>query len=163
MLQGILSASSLAFFLATSSGCGLLPKWEPEGETGPVSKVFKVKYDKAWDATQKVLAKYPIEVNNIDLGLLKTDTIKAYSVWRPPNAKELSGGYRYKLTVRLIKGKHNSTKVTVSKEITLKKDFFANEKTLPTDGLEEKVILYRIHRELKIKRAIDKLQSKSNS
>lgn len=166
-LQGILSAFSLFFVLATSTGCGLMSKPKETTVKSPVSRIYKYQFDKVWEATQKVLSKYSISVNNIDLGLLKTEHIKVNSIWKSPHQKkEPSGGYKYQITVRLVKGKHNgkpSTKVSVFKKIKLQKDFFTKVKLKPTDGLEEKVILYRILREIKIKNAIDKLQSQSNS
>jgi hypothetical protein len=49
-----------------------------------------------------------------------------------------------------------STEVSIEKRISLEKNFFAEGKRLPSDGLEEEGLLYRIDRELTIERALDK-------
>jgi hypothetical protein len=48
-------------------------------------------------------------------------------------------------------------KVTLTKKIEVKRDFFSEPKPLETDGLEEMVLFYRIERELIIEEAIKKL------
>ena len=55
-----------------------------------------------------------------------------------------------------------ATKVTIVKESNLQPDFFSDPRALPSDGLEEKAILYRIRREIEIERALAKAQKKQN-
>jgi hypothetical protein len=101
----------------------------------------------------------------MDLGVLETDEIKGYKVWMPPHRASSSGGLSYKLNVRVVKGSvegRQSVRVTVMKDLELKKDFFADTKKLPSDGLEEKSILYRVRRELLIDKALQKAQQQKN-
>lgn len=159
--------SSLILLFSLVSGCGSLfaDNREPPATFGPREQIYFASFDQVWRATQLALQKYPIRVNNMDLGVLETDNIKGYKVWMPPHRKSASGGLSYKLNVRVVKGVvdgRSSVRVTVMKDTEMKKDFFASSKKLPSDGLEERSILYRIKRELLIDKALQKAQKKMN-
>lgn len=128
------------------------------------SKVYKASYEETWQATQKALSKYRLELSNIDKGLLKTEVIKGAKAWRSPTRKRpYSAGYSSQLKIRVIKGrigKKPTVKVVIKKNVELQKDFFSQKKPLPSDGLEEKMILYRIKREIIINRGLDKAYEK---
>lgn len=128
-------------------------------------KIFYFPYDSVWRAAQLAL-KYPIAINNMDNGVLETDLIKADDGFLAPGeAKTPSSGVRYKITLVLAKGKvdgRESVRVTVSKSIEKKRDFFSDPETLNTDGLEEMTIFYRIERELLIDEALKKAAKQSN-
>jgi hypothetical protein len=65
------------------------------------------------------------------------------------------------LVFNFAKGKtegRESTRVTVEKKIERLRDFFSEADPLPSDGLEEKVIFYRIEREIVIADALKKAQ-----
>jgi hypothetical protein len=143
---------------------------KPYGGTGRKSaqaiqqKVFYVSYDNVWRAAQLAL-KYPIAVNNMDLGVLETDFIKADEGFiLPGNEKLPMAGFRYKITLNIAKGRaegRDSVRVTINKQIEKKKNFFSDPELLTSDGLEEKVLFYRIDRELIIDEGLKK-GAKSN-
>lgn len=122
-------------------------------------KIFYARYDSVWRAAQLSL-KYPVAINNMDNGVLETDYIKAVDGYSPPHENKVpSSGVRYKITLILVKGKvdgRESVRVTVGKVTEKKRDFFSDPEAMPTDGLEESVILYRIERELQIEEALKK-------
>lgn len=122
-------------------------------------KVFIGSYDSVWRAAQLSL-KYPIGVNNMDHGILETDYIKADDGFISPTEEDVpSSGIRYKISLTLAKGKtegRESVRVTISKNIERKRDFFSDPEPLVTDGLEEKILFYRIERELLIDEALKK-------
>jgi hypothetical protein len=156
------TAALLALGLVASA-CMSPPK--PKKSPPPQRMVFTYKYDRVWRAAQLALAKYPIRVNDMDSGVLETDYIRGEMAWvSPPKTRKPPGGYRYKISVRMVKGWHKKTmapivKVTVLKQAEYQKNFFsAFEKTL-SDGLEEKSLLYRMGRELKIEKALSKVKS----
>lgn len=158
---------SLSVALAVSSlvsSCSLFAeKGEPPATFGPREQVFYSPFDDVWRATQISLSKYPIRVNNLDLGVLETDKIKGYKVWMPPHKSMSSGGLSYSLNIRVVKGGVEglpAVRVTIMKDLELQRDFFSEVQKLPSDGLEEKSILYRIKRELQIDRALKKAQQK---
>ncbi len=117
-------------------------------------KIYYASYDNVWRAAQLAL-KYPIAMNNMDNGVLETEFIKADEGFQPPFQEEAgaSSGLRYKINMILVKGKsegRDSVRVTIRKTTEKRRDFFADPETIESDGLEEKVIFYRIDRELQI-------------
>ncbi len=122
-------------------------------------KVFYYSYDSVWRAAQLAL-KYPIAINNMDNGVLETDFIKSDDGFLSPGlSRGPSSGVRYKITLVLAKGKvdgKDGVRVTISKVIEKKRDFFSDPESLSTDGLEEMVVFYRIDRELIIDEALKK-------
>ena len=146
----------------TLTSCSLFSKsGEQEANLlGPVSKTYAAAYDKVWRATQKSLVKYPIKINNVDAGIIETEDIKGLNVWSPPHkARVKQPGLRYSFNVLLIRGEQGgkpATEVIIEKHLHITKNFFSTGKRLPSDGLEEKSLHYRIQRELTLERALDK-------
>ncbi|MFN7727671.1 MAG: hypothetical protein ACK5P7_00795 [Bdellovibrio sp.] len=120
-------------------------------------KIFFYSYDSVWRAAQLAL-KYPIAVNNMDNGILETDWVRGVDGFRPAHlSREASPGVRYKVQLSLVKGKaerRESVRVTIVKKIEKQRDFFSEPEPLETDGLEEKVLFYRMERELVIEEAL---------
>lgn len=128
-------------------------------------KVYYYTYDNVWRAAQLSL-KYPIAVNNMDHGILETDFIKADDGFIAPIEDKIpSSGVRYKITLTLSKGKvdgREGVRVNIAKLVEKKRDFFSETETLVSDGLEEKVIFYRMERELIIDDALKKAARAGN-
>ena len=143
-------------------GCSLFDK-KPSAHQrmGQINKqkVFFASYDNVWRAAHAVL-KYPIAQENQDTGVIETEYIKGVDGWIPPNEQRPpSSGIRYKLTLIFAKGKteaRESTRVTIEKCLEILCDFFSEPETMETDGLEEKIIFYRIERELIVNEALKK-------
>ncbi len=146
----------------TLAGCARTPvqEYDPRKAAGPKQKVFENKYDQVWRAVQLALSNYPVRVNDMDSGVLETDFIRGQTAWVSPHRKQqIPSGLRYKVIVRVLKGKMSGGKaiqVTILKRIEFQKDFFSRYSPVKTDGLEEIAILYRIERELLIQRALEK-------
>ncbi len=119
-----------------------------------------------WRSVNVVLQPYPLRVSNMDQGILETDSLRGNRVWTLPyKADRTTNGESYRLVLRVIKGalaKKDATKITIIKEVNLQRDFFSDPRPLPSDGMEEKAILYRIAREIQIERALAKAQKKQN-
>ncbi|MCB0362431.1 MAG: hypothetical protein KDD35_06905 [Bdellovibrionales bacterium] len=165
-MQLIFSFFPFVWIFPIISGCALFAdNKEPPPSFGPREQVYYAEFDQVWRATQIALSKYPIKINNLDLGILETDTVKGYKAWMPPHKSSASGGLSYNINVRVVKGgveNRPAVRVTIIKEIELKRDFFAEVQRLPSDGLEERSLLYRIGRELQIDRALKKAQDANN-
>lgn len=131
----------------------------------PVQGIFYESYEKVWRAAQFALSGYPLAVNNIDTGKLETDEIKGFDIWKPPHEKKEPGsGMRSRIDILVSKGRAKgrpSVRVRIDKKIEVQKDFFSDVESLQSDGFEEKVILYRIQRELAIERALAKASSQA--
>jgi hypothetical protein len=149
------------------ASCSSTPKVAPKVRDSQFSfqKIFYFPYDNVWRAAQLSL-KYPIAINNMDHGVLETDFIKADDGFIAPVEEKIpSSGIRYKITLTLAKGKtegRESVRVTINKYLEKKRDFFSEAEVLPTDGLEEKVIFYRMERELIIDEALKKAARGAN-
>ncbi len=152
------------FVLIFLSACAT-PEHKFDGFS-PLEKVFQDSYEKVWRASQIALQKYPLKINNIDKGILETDWVKGKEVFEPivPSAI-YNSGLQYRLSLKVIKGQlggDDSVKVTVQKETQKHRDFFAETESLASDSYEEKIILYRIQREVQIDNALEQAQESDN-
>jgi hypothetical protein len=125
--------------------------------SGAPSQVYFATYETVW-RSMKLAVRYPIAMDNMDEGILVTDWIREVDGYRPPH--ETSGGrpgVRYRLQLQAIRGRvggRASVKVTIDKQIQRVADFFSTPTPLPSDKIEEKVLLYRIGRELAIEEGL---------
>lgn len=150
---------SLSLFI---TGCAIIDNPpEPSKEVLKkqiYQKVFLAPYDEVWRAAHTAL-KYPIVNENQDTGVIETEYIKANEGFIAPEQKMPSSGIRYKITMLLAKGKtqgRESVRVTIDKKVEKLKDFFSDTEVLNSDGLEEKIIFYRMERELMISKGLKK-------
>lgn len=132
----------------------------------PVVQVFFAKYEEVEAALKLAMLKYPQRVDNTEAGIFETDYVKGDARFKPPNKQiEYTSGYRYRILIRLVRGKTDAkpaVKVVVLKQIEQVHDFFSEPNPLPSDGLEEAIILYRIGRELQINKALQRASEKQN-
>ncbi|UOF01489.1 hypothetical protein [Bdellovibrio reynosensis] len=144
----------------TLFGCSLFDK-KPSAHARMAQinkqKVFFANYDAVWRAAHAVL-KYPIAQENQDTGVIETEYIKGIDGWLPPNEQRPpSSGIRYRLMLTFAQGKaegRESVRVTIDKKMEILRDFFSEPEPIESDGLEEKIIFYRIERELIINEAL---------
>lgn len=145
-------------------GCASSDEYkDPKGNLD-YRRTFNVPYDMVWRATQQAMLNYPMNVNNMDTGQLQTLYITGKHRYKPPHKakRTLPSGYQYRLNVNIVKG-IKRTRVVISKEARLQKDFFSEPKELETDGFEEKALLYRIKREIIVEKILKKQMEKSAS
>lgn len=125
-------------------------------------KIFLASYDIVWRAAHSAV-KYTIASENQDYGAIETDFIKAVDGWLPPDqTKPQYKSARYKLYFNFAKGTTNgkeSTRVTIEKKVEVFKDFVSETVFVPSDGLEEQSLFYRIEREIIIDKALKKASS----
>lgn len=150
--------SSCALFETSSENTSPVKKVAPQ-------KVFYANPDLVWRAAHTVL-RYTIANENQETGYLETEHIKSADGWLPPEAtKKPSSGSRYKIIMTFVKGKvegRESTRVTIEKKMEVVRDFFSEPEQVNSDGLEEKVLFYRMERELVINEALKKLAHSPN-
>ncbi len=156
LLRSFFLASAALFGAISISGCASVDA--PTLRYGPRSLVLQASYDEVWQAVQKALANYPIQVNNVDSGTIVTDSLKGSSIWAPPFDEKLKyHDFKYVLKVQVIRGKISgldSCQIFVTKTSTARPDFFSGPVKLPSDGFEEGAILYRIERQVAIQRSL---------
>ena len=162
ILKKLFKISTVLLLVACSSNR------PPQDAPNDFSRVFKAPYETVWRATQQALLNYPMNINNMDTGQLQTLYITGKHRYKAPHEKKktLPSGYQYRLNISIVKGEKRS-KVIISKEARLQKDFFSDPQDVATDGFEEKALIYRIRREIIIenmlKRQMNKEKKKKTS
>lgn len=139
-------------------GCSEAQLYDPP-VTEPPTRIFDESYERTWRAIQISLQRYPVTISNYESGIIETKMLKGGQVFTDPNEKKLKPGYRYKLTIRAVKGQFEgkpAVKVTIYKGGEIQPDFFSGYQSVPSDGLEERAVLYRIGRVLDIDRILEK-------
>ena len=126
-----------------------------------VQKNFSEEVDNLWQAIEMTMSDYQIKLNDVDKGIIETDFVSGKSMWTLPQSTKSYIGYSTKILIRLLKGK-KSHKLILKKVIKYKPNFFAEEKFVDSDGIEEQVLLYRIGRELSIQKKLAKANKDSS-
>lgn len=163
--KGLAKLSLVLIFSLLSTACSITPK-KSSNYYGPREQVYYANFEEVWRSVNLVLQSYPIRISNMDQGIIETDQIRGYRVWTPPHKpNDTSGGLAYRLVLHVIRGHYdgrNAIRVTILKDKSLQKDFFSEAENQPSDGLEEKSLLYRIGREIQIERALEKVQKQKD-
>jgi hypothetical protein len=118
--------------------------------------VYDATYNQAWQAVLQVMKRYELGLQNQEAGVIKTrwidNTIEL-------NFADSFGGSdsvkasKFKLIVNVVKGFKGSrevSKVSVFKRQLVEQDFLQGWKEIPTDGILESTILYRVKRKITI-------------
>ncbi|MFP5519958.1 MAG: hypothetical protein ACLGGX_08650 [Bdellovibrionia bacterium] len=162
MISAVTKSFTLLFLSGFIVGCALFDKPIANENVSPLSfkqRIFFASYDEVWRAAHTVL-KYPIAVDNQDTGVIETEYIKGVDGWLPPEvAKPPSSGFRYKISMVFARGKvggRESVRVTIEKKNEILRNFFSEPEQQESDGLEEKVLFYRMEREIIINEALRK-------
>lgn len=128
----------------------------------PVSHTFDNNYDEVWSATESVLEDYTIEHKNKNTRTLHTKLTAYNSKFTIPfKVNHPKDPKVYKIKIKFIKYTDRPiVTVSVLKQLFIKERFLSEKTRIPSIGLEEKMILYRILRELKIKSTIRQYENK---
>lgn len=140
---------------------------KPDGKTPGVA-VQRIFYGDPNDinlAVRAAMKKYPVKEDNLDLGSFETENVRGDKMFKTPAEEPMpvSSGLRYHISIHTIKGKVDgriATRIVLKKIVEKSRDFLSEAELLPSDGVEENVIYYRIQRELTIDRALKRAQSK---
>ena len=117
--------------------------------------VFKAPYSLVWQATLLAMQDYPIAKEDLEGGILSTKTVRRYSVWTPPpqSIPQIKNRH-YKIRIFLEKGLRKEVKVHILKKEFIDKDFIQHSIPTPSDGLEERIIAYRIQRAIQLEQKL---------
>lgn len=173
MFQGIPLIFKRIFIfslLAVCASCTYYPEKESAKNyktDEPFTKTFYGNYTDVWTAVGKAMGNYRTTVMDREAGYIESVEKPFDDGWISPNVTNIPpSGRRYKLIVRILRGENRGRKavsVSVKKVIKNRVDFFSQDKEEASDGLEEQSILYRVEREYKIAKGIDKYyKSKEN-
>jgi hypothetical protein len=153
-----LSVLIFGFFVGACSTSPVTPQ-ELNKPKGPENALFRGDLDTVWRAVRKAMSGYPLKRDDQAVGIMETDSMPGTDMWMPPfRDKDIkSTKYNLRLVAQkgFLKGKP-VTRVKVEKQSSYKRDFFTGDKPVESDRFEEKIILYRIGRELDIDQIVAK-------
>ena len=150
-MADLFSKIPVVFLLLVLTACVSL-----ENETEDTQQVFTASRTKVWESLVQVFSPYKIQISDEEKGLIRTEVISGANVWTPAHDRDRNtSGISYTITAQLIYEKPHAT-VLIKKDINRKKGFLSSSQTQPSDFLEEGLLLYRLKRELHIKRLIKK-------
>lgn len=144
--------------LWTFSGCSVIQKYQASQARSQAiaTQVFLAPYDQLWQAIQACLP-YPLAATFMEEGYIETEWIPADEGFRRWDVV-LDNPHRYRIKVTLTKLSDHppQIRVSVEKEVETLPGFFKSSQPVSSDGFEERWILYRIGRELKIQSLIQR-------
>lgn len=133
----------------------------------PFTRVYVATYDEVWQATVAVLDNYSIISASRESGELKTEFLQAWfnsMLYEDPDKATRLDEVRYKITIRLSKALVSQTgrsavRVQVSKHLEKYGNLITDWQRIPTDYIEENVLLYRIGQRLRIMQSIQRAKT----
>ncbi len=156
MKTALLSAVLFTFLMA---GCASqVPRAEPY-----YTRIYPGSFDEVWVAALKALNDYPLKLSNKDAGKIQSEIVNGpYNdlMFTHPEPLELPERFRYAVRLNFAKlsGDDRSalTRVRIIKELEKFNDFYTGWTSLPSDGIEERVLLYRIEHILQMEKLLAK-------
>lgn len=139
-------------------GCSSTPRAEPYQ-----TRLYQGSYDEVWTAALKALNDYPLKISNKDSGKIQSEVVNGpYNdlLFQYPEAIELPERFRYSVKLNFAKlvSEDNEplTRIRIIKELERFHDFYTGWVPAASDGLEEKILLYRIEHILRMEKLLAK-------
>lgn len=114
------------------------------------SRMFKADYNQTWQAVIQVMKRFDIAYQNQEAGKIKTrwmDNTLQVNFTDAFGSADAVKAAEFKLVVNVAEGYsygRKVTKVTIYKRQRIENDFLQGWKAQPSDGIQEKTLLYRI-------------------
>jgi len=157
--------TKIIIFCTVLSSCSSYDKFRYITEDYQVpARIFKSNYDKTWLAVLQTVKKYNLEIKNQAAGIIKTrweDNTLELNFSDSFGSNDSIKAAKFKLIINVVKGfrgRKEVSKVTIYKRQMLEQDFLQGSKVVPSDGILEKTILYRIGRSLSISQKLEKIE-----
>jgi len=154
----------LAFFVVGLLAGGCASKPSAAGKPYH-TRLFQGNYDSVWLAALKSMNDYPLKISNKDTGRIHSETVNGpYNdlLFAYPEKIELPERFRYSLSLNFAKlvaeGNEPITRVRVIKKLERFHDFYTGWLPYPSDGLEERLVLYRIEHILRMEKLLSATQ-----
>ena len=116
------------------------------------AQTYKADFTQTWQAVIQVLKRFDIAYQNQEAGKIKTrwmDNTLQVNFTDSFGSADAVKAAEFKLMVNVAEGYsygRKVTKVTIFKRQRLENDFLQGWKEVPTDGIQEKTLLYRVGR-----------------
>lgn len=112
---------------------------------------FKASKGQVWEALIFILKAYPLKIINEDNGYIETEILTSNHFWKAPHEEHKDfSGYSSILKIKLSYEQAYSV-VFIDKKVYKQKGFISLKQEVLTNFLEEEILLYKLHRELKIR------------
>ena len=114
------------------------------------AKVYKADFNQTWAAVIQVMKRFDLAYTNQESGKLKTrwmDNTLQVNFTDSFGSSDAVKAAEFLLLVNVAEGfsyGRKVTKVTIYKKQRIEQDFLQGWKEVPTDGIQEKTLLYRI-------------------
>ena len=125
------------------------------------TRLYEGTYDEVWIATLKALNDYPLKVSNKDTGKIHSEVVNGpYNdlLFTYPDSIELPERFRYSMKFNFAKLVSDDRKplvrIRIIKELEQFHDFYTGWVAYPPDGLEEKLLLYRVQHILQMEKKL---------
>ena len=145
--------------------CSSYDKFQHLSEESEIpSQVYKDTYNQTWQVILEIMQNYDLASRNIEAGILKTrwiDNTREFNFNEAFGTRDTVKSARFKIIINLakgFKGTQEVSKVSVFKRQMIEKDFLQGWKSIRSDSILEKTILYRISRILKREKIIKKIE-----
>ena len=128
------------------------------------SQDYDSTYDETWQAVISVMKEFDIIQRNQETGIIKTrwmENTKSYNFVNTVDPNRNVKEAKFQLQVNLAKGfraDREMSRVTLYKRQLLEQGILQGLKEVSSDGILEKILLYRIDRLLKIEKYLNKIQ-----
>ncbi len=163
--KGLIYAKSLIFLGLACANCSSYQQFRYVAEEFEIpNQIFPFDYNQTWLATVEVAKKYDLELKNQETGIIKTrwvDNTAEINFSDKFNSSEGIKAAKFKVIINVVKGFRSGkevSKVSIYRRQMIEKDFLQGWKIVPSDGVIEKTILYRISRQIKIRNKIRELE-----
>jgi len=145
--KGLILVSIL--FLTACSSTPPVPYSSTSSGSEPVTRIYFANYDYTWKAALKELQRFNLKLVNQDSGIIVTEDMTGYSTGF------VRSQFRFYFDVRIDalppENGLPQTKISITKFI-YKMGGLSQEKSVKSNFIDEKVILYRVKRLLEIER-----------
>jgi hypothetical protein len=128
------------------------------------SQIVDASYDQTWKAVLASVRGFDLSLQSNESGVIKTrwmDNTKEYNFADSFGPGEAVKGAQFRLVINVSKGIRSGremSKVTIYRRQLMEQDFLQGWKEVPTDGIQERVLLYRIARLVAIDKEIKRIE-----
>ncbi len=131
------------------------------------SKIFLMNFQQTWQAVLQVIKKYDIEYQSLESGVIRTRWIDNTSSINFTDSYGNDDSFvkeaKFKLIVNITKGSRGGeeiSRVAIYKRQLVEQDFLQGWKEIPSNKIQEKILLYRVKRVLDIEEKLKAIEKK---
>jgi hypothetical protein len=130
------------------------------------SEIYNADYNQAWQAVLQVMKKFDLALKNQESGVIRTHWIENTSELNFSDSFGSSDAVKsakFKITVNVVRGYRTTrevSKITIQKRQLIEQDFLQGWKEIPSDGIQERTLLYRVKKYIDIDNQLKAIEKK---